>query len=92
MSEIVAKIAWIIILLTVPVFLNCAMNFYLKKYLLSALLSATISVIVFQLLEFLTLGYLDPFFFIVIPVTWLIAFVICLIAGLPFLKKQIDNK
>ncbi len=66
---------------------------FVKRYL-AALIGATITtVIVFQVVNFLHLGYLDPFAAIAMVVSGLIALAISAVIGLPFrlLRQKPSN-
>lgn len=55
-----------------------------KKVLVSSLLTAIVVSILFQIIEYFILGYLDPFFLIAFASTLAISFIISLFVGLPF--------
>jgi hypothetical protein len=70
-------------------------NYRLKNLLLSATLSAILVSILFQVIGFLVLGYLDPFFFIAFVNTLIISFIISILVGVPFVflrKKAKTNR
>lgn len=72
----------------IAVLSNYFLSFYLRKYLLAAVISATLSTVVFQVIGYLIMGYLDPFFLIALILGWIVAFIVGLLVGLPFLIKQ----
>lgn len=55
-----------------------------KNFLLACILIAVSSAIVYQVIGFFVLGYLDPFFYIALAGSAVIAFGIAVVAGLPF--------
>jgi membrane protein DedA with SNARE-associated domain len=57
----------------------------IKKYLFASVLSAIASSIVFQIIGYFILGYLDPFFLIALFTGALVSLVIALLTGVPFL-------
>ena len=56
----------------------------IKKYFIASVLAAIVSSICFQIIGFFVLGYLDPFFLIALFMGALVAFVLALLAGVPF--------
>ena len=56
----------------------------IKKYLFASVLSAIVSSIIFQIIGYFVLGYLDPFFIIALITGAAVAFIIALLTGLPF--------
>ncbi len=59
-----------------------------KKYIFACLFAAIISSLIYQLIGFLVLGYLDPFFLIAFIGGAAIAFVIAMLTGIPFVCKR----
>ena len=76
----------------VAVISNCVFNVWLKSYLLAAILSASVSTILFQLIGYFVVGYLDPFWLIALVVGWAVAFLIGIIVGLLFLHLHKKKK
>ncbi|MFA5780091.1 MAG: hypothetical protein WC947_08125 [Elusimicrobiota bacterium] len=64
-----------------------------KKYIYASLKSAIASSILFQIIGFFIIGYLDPFFIIALLPESVLALIIALLIGLPFLyfRKKLDN-
>ena len=85
MSESQAGI-FILVGVTLPTALFC--HWRIKKYLLASLAAAVSSTILFQIINFLHLGYLDPFFLIATFFGGGIAWGVALIIGIPFLIKR----
>lgn len=65
-------------------------HYRLRNLLLSSILSAFTVSIIFQVIGFYVLGYLDPFFIIAFVNTLIISFIISVLVGLPFvyLRKK----
>jgi len=57
---------------------------FLKRISIAILSSAITAAVTFQVCNYFLLGYLDPFFIIVLVSTFAIAFIIALIIGIPF--------
>ena len=55
-----------------------------KNFLLACILIAVSSSILYQVIGIFVLGYLDPFFYIALAGSAVIAFGIAVVAGLPF--------
>ena len=76
--------------------LVCSIVFhtYWKYYFQAVILSSFISAILFQVVGYFVMGYLDPFFLIALVPSWVISFVSSLIIGLPFLiiRKKIKRR
>jgi membrane protein DedA with SNARE-associated domain len=60
----------------------------LKKFLLACLIASFSTTILFQVLGFIVLGYLDPFFIIATITTFTIALCISLFVGSIFYFKR----
>ena len=60
--------------------------------ILLAMLSAFISTILFQVVGYLVVGYLDPFFLIALIGGWIISFIISLIIGFLFLPSEEEKR
>lgn len=62
------------------------------NYILACILSSIISSMTYQLLGVIFMGYLDPFFIIAFIHTTIIAFIIAIIVGIPFLYVRRKKK
>jgi hypothetical protein len=58
------------------------MHSLIHRYWVASILSAFVSTILFQVIGYFILGYLDPFFLIALTVGWFVAFIVSLIVGL----------
>ncbi|MFZ2976022.1 MAG: hypothetical protein WA055_05355 [Candidatus Moraniibacteriota bacterium] len=74
----------IIIFVTIVLVVSAISHSLIKNYGKAIIVSATISAILFQIMAYVSLGYLDPFFIIAIFITGVIAVVISAIVGVPF--------
>ena len=57
-------------------------HLFLRRYFIASLISAIVSTVIFQIIIFLHLGYLDPFLPIAVIVSGALALAISLIIGL----------
>ena len=60
----------------------------IKNYFLASLLAAIISSTLYQLIGFIILGYLDPFYIIAFAGGFVIAFLIALLIGIPIVNNR----
>ncbi len=60
-------------------------HYKLRKFFLSSILAAFSASLLFQIIGFFVLGYLDPFFLIAFVSTLLISFFVSMLVGMPFL-------
>jgi uncharacterized membrane protein YfcA len=60
-------------------------HYKLRKFFLSSILAAFSASLLFQIIGFFLLGYLDPFFLIAFVSTLLISFIVSMLVGMPFL-------
>ena len=81
MSE---SIEGIIIFFIVAVAVSIISHVLIKKISSAILWAAISTVLIFQLVMYFLAGYLDPSFPVVLITTFLIAFLIALIIGVPF--------
>jgi membrane protein DedA with SNARE-associated domain len=56
----------------------------IKKYIFASVLSAIVSSVLFQIIGYFVLGYVDPFFIIALFTGALASFLIALLTGIPF--------
>jgi membrane protein DedA with SNARE-associated domain len=54
------------------------------SYLISSALAAVVASLLYQVVGYFILGYLDPFFMIAFTISLAVSFTISLIVGLPF--------
>jgi len=59
-----------------------------RNLLMSSILSALTASILFQVIGFFVLGYLDPFFGIAFLNTLIISFIISILVGVPFAYRR----
>jgi hypothetical protein len=78
----------ILIFVLVAVASSLACHFVMKSYILASVVSAFVAAFSFQLLNYLNIGYLDPFAIIAVLITWLIGFVLSLLVGLAFVFER----
>lgn len=78
----------IFILLGVALLTALFCHWRIHKYLLASLAAAVVSITLFQIIDFLRLGYLDPFFLIALFLGGTVAWGIALITGIPFFIKR----
>ena len=74
----------IIIFLAITIASAVAWHTFVKRISMDILGAAITAAIVFQLCNYILLGYLDPFFLIALVTTFALAFIIALIIGIPF--------
>ena len=70
-------------------------HYVLKNFLISSILSALAASLLFQVIGFFVLGYLDPFFLIAFTFSLVISFPISILIGILFVyhrKKANKNK
>lgn len=65
---------------------------YLQTYSSASIAAAATTVVVFQLIVYLQLGYLDPFFPIAVVTTGALSLVISFIVGLPIRARRLAAK
>ena len=86
------SIQGIIILISISQYLNisislfCSVTFHwhLKEFKTAVLASAFVTAILFQLVAYLHLGYMDPFFLIALVTSFVLALIIACFVGLLF--------
>ena len=67
-------------------------HIYIKKYFKASLLAALIMVVLIQIISFIELGYIDPFWLIALPMAIVASTALALIVGLPFkIKRNLKN-
>jgi uncharacterized membrane protein YfcA len=84
----------IIVFASVSLISACYFHYKIKNYLVSSVLAALAASLLFQIIGFFVLGYLDPFFLIAFVNTLLISFIVSILVGIPFLyyrKKANTN-
>lgn len=59
-----------------------------KIYLIACILSGLSTIIIYQIIGYFIIGYLDPFFQIAFVIGGSIAFVIAVFVGIPIRKKE----
>ena len=59
-----------------------------KKYILACLVSGFLSSIIFQIIGFFVMGYLDPFYLWAFVGGVVVAFIIALLVGIPIEYKR----
>ena len=60
-------------------------HYKLRNFFVSSILAAFSASLLFQIIGFFVLGYLDPFFLIAFVSTLLISFIVSMLVGMPFL-------
>jgi len=79
----------IIILILISLLCSVTFHWYLKEFKPAILTSAFATAVLFQLANYLHLGYFDPFFLIALVTTFVLALIIACFVGLFFyLIKQ----
>ena len=72
--------------------LSCAISILvhlrLKKYIFACLVSGFLSSIIFQIIGFFVMGYLDPFYLWAFAGGTVVAFLIALIVGIPIEHRR----
>lgn len=81
----------ILILLGVTVVVALAAHTFSKKYLVVSAVAAMVSVVVFQALNYMHLGHVDPFLPVAVLVSAAVCFVVSLLVGLPFRWKRMKR-
>ncbi len=88
MEEIFPIASFIFISITISLLLHNRMT----SYALACILSGILASVTYQILGVIFMGYLDPFFMIAFINTTIIAVIIAIIAGIPFLCMRRRNK
>lgn len=68
-----------------------ACHYYIRTYFLAAVVATVFIVIAIQVISYLQIGYLDPFYKISMATSGAMAFLVVLIIGLPFLRSRKKN-
>jgi len=90
-----SDIGAILIFLVVGIITAVICHLKVKEYLVSALIAGVISTVIYQVINYIVAGYLDPFFIMALVNGFLAYMVLSLIIGLPFLiarRKQIAKE
>ena len=74
----------IFVLSATGIIVSLTMHAVVRRYVLATIVSATVTTIVFQVLAYVHVGYLDPFFPIAVVVGWFYAGAIAGVVGIPF--------
>jgi uncharacterized membrane protein YfcA len=77
-----------IVLCAVSIITSSGFHYRIRNILFASLLSAVTASIIFQIIGYFVLGYLDPFFLISLFTGAGIAFAISIIIGIPFAYKR----
>jgi hypothetical protein len=75
----------LIILSSISILIGIGFHYKLKKPIVATILSTFSASIAFQVIVYVDLGYLDPFFFIAFILSSGITFLISLLVGIPFI-------
>jgi len=81
----------LVILVLICVLLATLMHWLIKTPKLASTLSAILAVVVFQIVAYIDLGYLDPFFLIAVVISAGIAFIISVLIGSLFKTNRDKN-
>ena len=82
----------IITFLTLVIIGSCLIHRWLRIYVVAAIVNASLCTILYQILGYFIVGYLDPFWMIALVLGWILAFFMSLIIGLPFLYVRRKRK
>ena len=86
----------ILILCTISLIISLIIHFAIKSIFAGSIISAVLSSFVFQILNWIHIGYLDPFFLIASMISLSITFFVSIAIGLPFkffrLSKQKNTR
>ena len=74
----------IIILLIMTLGVAILFHYKIERFLFSSILAALVVSVLFQIVGFFVIGYLDPFFLIAFASTLALSFIISILVGLPF--------
>ena len=74
----------IIVFIMMTLVIALSFHYKIERFLVSSLLAALVASILFQIVGFFVLGYLDPFFLIAFASTLALSFIISILVGLPF--------
>jgi hypothetical protein len=83
----------LIILCTISALIAIGFHYKFKKPIVAAILSTVSASIAFQVIAYMHLGYLDPFFVIAFGISLGITLLISLLVGIPFAyyRKKINR-
>ena len=70
------------------ILISVASHYIIRTYFLAAVVATIIIVIAIQVMSYIQLGYLDPFYKIAMITSGAMAFVLSLVVGLPFLRSR----
>jgi hypothetical protein len=60
----------------------------MARYVLASITSAFVAAFCFQIVNYVSVGYLDPFAIIAFLITWLVGFGLSLLVGLAFILER----
>lgn len=83
----------LIVLCAVSVIASSGFHYRIRNILVASLISAVSASLIFQIIGYFALGYLDPFFLVSLFTGAGIAFAISILTGIPFAyKRRAQNK
>lgn len=83
-----AGIAGILILSIISIVFAVLLHLIVKKYILASLIAGIMSAALFIVVDYIHLGYLDPFFPFALVTSSAIGFIISLAVGIPFKRRR----
>jgi len=81
----------IIVLCILSVVVSCIFYKKYRNYFFACILSGIVSSFLFQIIGFLIVGHLDPFFLVAFLKITIIAFAISIVVGIAFFYKRIKS-
>jgi hypothetical protein len=82
----------IIVFITMALLSAILFHYIMNGFWISSILSALVASLLFQVVGYFVLGYLDPFFIIAFVISLAVSFTISLIVGLPFAITKKNRK
>ena len=72
----------------ISLFIGAVCHYFVRSYFLAASIATVFIVITIQIISYLQLGYLDPFYGIAMITSGAMAFIVSLIVGIPFSRSK----
>lgn len=78
----------IVILISTALVVGIAAHAFIRRYFLASVVSAVAVDVFFHFFAYLQLGYIDPFFVVSLITAGVIALIISMLIGIPFMLKR----
>ena len=78
----------ILILSLISIVFAVLLHMIVKKYIQASLIAGIMSAVLFIVVDYIHMGYLDPFFPFALITSSVIGFIISLVVGIPFKRRR----